>query len=222
MSSFRPPLRIKRKVENDENSLTDELCCSEGHASTQNSQEVLSCGFLPPKQRKRAPFQPPLRDLVSPGQGYINRILHEEESRHKEDVSSSCLASNFELAPLSHNNSNQSISDDSNMLKNVMPKKHHYYYHVGNRKIEQPGKTTDHKKATTVNMPTASTICIDGNDESRYKIFEFQLSQATKKDNNPKYETSKPLVQVIHICTCAMCPLLITPASHKYGHLPSY
>ena len=203
MSSFCPPLR-KRTVENDENSLTDELCCSEGHASTQNSQEMLSCGFLPPKQRRRTLFQPPLRDLVSPGQGYINRILHEEESRLKEGVTSSCLASNFELAPLSRNNSNQSISNDSTILKNVMPKKHHYYYHIGNRKIEQPVKASDHKRATTANMPTASAICIDEN-ESRFKIFEFQLSQATEKDDKPKCEPSKPFVQVIRIFVHVQC-----------------
>ena len=205
---FEPPFIRKRTAENEENSLTDDIelvCCSEGHASTQNSQEVLSCGFLPAKQRKRTSFQPPLRDLVSPGQGYINRILHEEESRPKEGTTPSCLASNFELAPLSH--SNQIISNDSTTVKNV--KKHHYYYHVGNRKIEQPVKAIDHKKAT---IATASAISMDENDKSRFRIFEFQLSQATEKDDKPKCEGSKPLkplVQVIWItmCVCVMCLL---------------
>lgn len=193
---FEPPLR-KRTAENDENSLTDELCCSEGHASTQNSQEVLSCGFLPAKQRKRAPFQPPLRDLVSPGQGYINHILHEEESRPKEGMTSSSLTLNFELAPLNH--TNQIISDDSTVTKVIVPKKHHYYYHVGNRKIEELVKAIDHKKATATNIPTASAISMDENNKSRFRIFEFQLSQATEKDDKPKCEASKPVKPLVQV-----------------------
>ena len=142
---------------------------------------------------------------MSPGQGYVNRILHEEESRPKEGMTS---ASNFELAPLSHNN--QIISNDSTSVKSVMPKKHHYYYHVGNRKIEQPVKAIDHKKVLTANIPTASAICMDENNESRFRIFEFQLSQATEKDDKPKCEASKPVkpfVQVIWIIMCVMCSL---------------
>ena len=192
MSSFRPPLR-KRTVENSENSLTNELCCSEQHASAQNSQEVLSCGFLPPKQPKRTPFQPPLRDLVSPvtpGQNYIDRILHEGENRNRN----SPTALSFELAPLCYNNSIEDNNDDSTAMKNTtVPKKHQYYFHIGNRKMEQPVKKP---LAAVTNIPTTATVCTEGN-ESRFKIFEFQVSQATEKDEKPKQETTKPLIQVI-------------------------
>ena len=187
MSSFRPPL-LKRTVENSENSQTDELCCSELHASAQNSQEVLSCGFLPPKQPKRTPFQPPLRELVSPvtpGQNYIDRILHEGENN---------TASSFELAPFCHSNNVQDNNDDSVAMKNVTaPKKHHYYFHIGSKKVEQPIKKP---LVVVTNKPTTTTICTDEN-QSRFKIFEFQVSQATEKDEKPKRETTKPLVQVI-------------------------
>lgn len=220
MSSFRPPLR-KRTVEN---SLTDELCCSEDHVSTQNSQEVLSCGFLPPKQLKRTPFRPPLRDLVSPGQSYITCILHEEEEERR-GITSSGLTSNFELAPLSKSN-NQDINNEGNTTLKSVPKKHHYYYHIGNRKIEQPAvKTVLHNRPVeaTGNKPT--TFSAEQN-ESRFKIFEFQLSQATEK-SKPTSEISseitkpneKSLAQVSkYICICMCVVQCVTPAPCNHGH----
>lgn len=179
MCSFRPPLR-KRTVENDESVLTDELCCSEEHGSEQNSQEVLSCGFLPPKQRKASTFRPPLRDLVSPAQNYINRILHEEQvdvNGIKEGMTWSSVAASFELAPLNNARNQENINDHPTL--NTAAKKHQYYYHIGKRKIEQP---VVHKKPieATGKKPTVPAISSD-NNESRFKVFEFQLSQVTEK-----------------------------------------
>lgn len=219
MSSFRPPLRKRAAVKRDDNS-TDELGCSESHASAQSSQEVLSCGFLPPKQPKRTPFRPPLRDLVSPGVEYINRILHEPDEEEEEDgekdeedgreyeeyeegeengvserVTSSGL--NFELAPL-HNINNQD-DKDAHTLKSATLKRRHYYYHVGNRKIEQLVKSVEHRNSAmnTGCEPTASASCTD----ERFKIFEFQPSQDVKNDkpNQEKCINKQPLVEVVVI-----------------------
>lgn len=212
MTSFCPPLRkrlsVEKDEENDENLTTDELegslQFSEGQASAQNSQEVLSCGFLPPKQRKRTPFRPPLRDLVSPGQSYISRILHEDNNEHGR-VTPSGLTSSFQLAPLD----NVDSKDNEECTMFNAPKKHRYYYHIGNKRIEQPVKTIAQKKpAETTNTSSkrsTSALNMDKN-ESRLKIFEFQLSQATKSDK-PSCETSKPhikpLAQVFwYICLC--------------------
>jgi len=191
MNSFRPPLR-KRTAENDENSAVDDSLCSEGNTSIQDSQEILSCGFLPPKQRKRTPFQPPLRDLASPGQNYINRILHEgEENAIKERTPSNTLISSFQLAPL--NSINQDDNDDHTTVKSI-PRKHHYYYHIGSRRIEQPRTSLSHKKPamTAGNKQTVSTShhAADEN-ESRFKIFEFQLSQDVKKANKTSCKPRK-------------------------------
>ena len=195
MCSFRPPLR-KRNAENDENSNEyDDLCCSED-ASTRDSQEVLSCGFLPPKQRKRAAFQPPLRDLVSPGQSYINQILHED----KNGVHSSGTVSRFELAPLSEA-TDQHDNSDSSTTSRYIPKKHHYFYHVGNKKIEQPVKPVSNKGPVEgTSKINASASCMDKN-EPRFKIFEFQLSQVTEKEERPceKPKKEKPLTQVYSV-----------------------
>lgn len=214
MSSFCPPLRKRPTAEhsteydkgNGENLIADEfegdLRSSEGQASeqasTQNSQEVLSCGFLPPKQRKRTPFRPPLRD-VSPAQSYISRILS-EDGVEDIGVTPSGLTSSFQLAPL--NNVDNKENEECTLLSE--PKKHRYYYHIGNRRIEQPVKSLAQKRPAEVTTSTsklsASTLFVDKN-ESRLKIFEFQLSQTAKNDK-PACETSfkpyvKPLTQVI-------------------------
>lgn len=208
MSSFCPPLRKRPTTEhstehdkgNGENLIADEfegdLRSSEGQASeqasTQNSQEVLSCGFLPPKQRKRTPFRPPLRD-VSPAQSYISRILSEDGVEDR-GVTPSGLTSSFQLAPL--NNVDNKENEECTLLNE--PKKHRYYYHIGNRRIEQPVKNLAQKRPAEVTTSTsklsASTLCVDKN-ESRLKIFEFQLSQAARNDK-PACETSfKPYVR---------------------------
>ena len=197
MSSFCPPLRKSQNdEENDENLITEELegelQFSEGQASAQNSQEVLSCGFLPPKQHKRTPFRPPLRDFVSPGQSYISRILHEDDKEHGGTTPSG-LTTNFQLASLENVDSKE--NEECTLLNE--PKKHRYYYHIGNRRIEQPVKTIAQKKpaemTTTSSKPSTSTLSVDKN-ESRLKIFEFQLSQATKSDK-PTCQTSKPQIK---------------------------
>lgn len=203
MSVFRPPLR-KRTVENDENFLADESCCSESHASTQNSQELLSCGFLPPKQRKRTPFRPPLRDLASPGQGYINRILHEEEAREE----GTGMTSKFELAPLNDSNQLQKDinNDDCDTLTSVSRKHINYHYYVGNRKIEHLliRTTGDKNSSTTIgSKPAASTFRNDTN-ESRFKVFEFQPSQdvGEAKAKSETLKNEKSLAQVSCVCLC--------------------
>ncbi|XP_065901961.1 uncharacterized protein [Dysidea avara] len=198
MSTFRPPLR--KQAEN----LFDSL--EEGDQSSvvspRPSQEVLSCGFLPPRPQKKT-FQPPLREPIqSPGQEFINRILHGEDDRFEEAHPLS--PQQFELAPYNPpNTSHENNSDDPDTSKIIRRKQ--YNYHLGNR-VRDKGVNKLAKFQTTVSTTGKKTLGSNRQTDenvSKFKVFEFPLSQG--KDDKPKLETKRCESSLVQCVSADIC-----------------
>jgi len=194
MSKFRPPLRKQADNLLDSLEETDQSSIE----SPQTSQEVLSCGFLPPRSQKKM-FQPPLLESIqSPGQEIINRILRVESVNLDKPLPVS--TQKFELAPFNPpNTSHEESSDNPDSSKSIRRK--HYNYQLGN-KLQDNG-VSKLAKYRTVQPTTVSSNKTE--NISKFKVFEFPLSQG-KDDDKPKPEVRRrgsSLVQVlaIHILT---------------------
>jgi len=195
MSTFRPPLR--KQADNLFDSLDEEdQNIIEG---SQTSQEVLSCGFLPPRPQKKT-FQPPLRESVqSPGQEFINCILHGEDD--SLDEARPLPPPKFELAPYNPPNiSHENSSDNPDSSKIIRRKQ--YNYQLGNRARDK-GVSKLAKFQTAVPPHVAGKKTLDSSrqmteDVCKFKVFEFPLSQG--KDDRPKPETRRRNSTLVRVC----------------------
>jgi len=191
MSRFRPPLRKKADLVD---SLQEDQNSSE---SPQASQEVLSCGFLPPRPQKKT-FQPPLREsILSPGQEFINHILQGEDD--SSDEVRPGPPQKFELAPYNPPNTSHENSSDIPDLSKIIRRKQ-YNYQLGNR-VRDKGANKLAKFQTAV--PVAGKKTLEGSrhmaeDVSKFKVFEFPLSQ--DKGGKIKLESRRRESSLVQVC----------------------